>query len=622
MQFDHDRDSLFIDLTSETVLRSHAGDELPVPEPFEYVSGAVPPKGDDISCLLKEADTGSLVLPAALPLIAKSQTEPLVRSPIYGCDLTFSNELRRTHLLVVGLTGSGKNVRVMDNLRLSAIRDPNATVVSFSLKTADYGVIEEACKESNKPLHVVNLSNAWRSLGWNPLDTKDANKAFDVCRRVADSTKNPYSTDSEFWVQWIKTAFMGAYEAGYRSFPEIHSLFGLAYSDLLPLLKESGSVNLENLASFIENGSHNADTVLASIRAGMHVFHAENVSRIMSRDELKLDKLFAKPCCLHIEVPEAELESYLVLYQILARTVIDEAIGVAEESGRDACPVTVFFDDLPSLGNIISVARLLTLRSRNIGVVAGCQSLASLTHAYGQSSEAFLEAFSNKIVLPGCAQRDAEYFSHMSGEQVVAMPTLVDGPTQFLTRRALSATDIRSPSYEHYLLGKPATLFVGPISFQAYLQRSFELLSNRRIFHSAAQVTGKERLRKRRLGKKKVLAPNRKDAPNKKTVATNIQNWTENQIQDYMKGQREKLDWPNTTGSAKKWWETFEAENDHRRELVVRLMDELVNRDATIQEFFLSYVYSNTDNIQANLHYLDYARLKKKEESEKRRKAK
>ena len=50
----------------------------------------------------------------------------------------------------------------------------------------------------------------------------------------------------------------------------------------------------------------------------------------------------------------------------------------------------------------------------------------------------------------------------------------------------------------------------------------------------------------------------------------------------------------------------------------MRLAEELANRKATITEFFLAYVYSNTDNIQANLHYLDYTRLKKEEERKKR----
>jgi hypothetical protein len=48
------------------------------------------------------------------------------------------------------------------------------------------------------------------------------------------------------------------------------------------------------------------------------------------------------------------------------------------------------------------------------------------------------------------------------------------------------------------------------------------------------------------------------------------------------------------------------------------LAEELKNRKATITEFFLAYVYSNTDNIMANLHYLDYVRIKKEEERKKK----
>ena len=51
--------------------------------------------------------------------------------------------------------------------------------------------------------------------------------------------------------------------------------------------------------------------------------------------------------------------------------------------------------------------------------------------------------------------------------------------------------------------------------------------------------------------------------------------------------------------------------------MILPLAEELVAQKATVSEFFLSYVYSNTDNIQANLHYLDYSRLKKKESEKK-----
>jgi hypothetical protein len=63
----------------------------------------------------------------------------------------------------------------------------------------------------------------------------------------------------------------------------------------------------------------------------------------------------------------------------------------------------------------------------------------------------------------------------------------------------------------------------------------------------------------------------------------------------------------------------FEVENKARKGLVLRLIEELRARKANITEFFLAYVYSNTDNIQANLHFLDYSRLKKKDEERKRK---
>ena len=99
---------------------------------------------------------------------------------------------------------------------------------------------------------------------------------------------------------------------------------------------------------------------------------------------------------------------------------------------------------------------------------------------------------------------------------------------------------------------------------------------------------------------------------------SNTRAWTPEQIKTKLTDVRRQLDWDNTTGSAHKWWLAFEEENKNRLSLVLRLAEELLIRHATITEFFLAYVYSNTDNIQANLHYLDYTRLKKEEERKKR----
>ncbi len=101
---------------------------------------------------------------------------------------------------------------------------------------------------------------------------------------------------------------------------------------------------------------------------------------------------------------------------------------------------------------------------------------------------------------------------------------------------------------------------------------------------------------------------------------SDVRAWSEEEIWNELETLKVAvLNWNNTTGSARKWWEAFEDENRKRPALILRLAEELRNRKATITEFFLAYVYSNTDNIQANLHYLDYKKLKEEEERNSRK---
>jgi hypothetical protein len=101
---------------------------------------------------------------------------------------------------------------------------------------------------------------------------------------------------------------------------------------------------------------------------------------------------------------------------------------------------------------------------------------------------------------------------------------------------------------------------------------------------------------------------------------SNTRDWSDIQLKSRLEEiKREQLDWNNTTGSARSWWTKLEQDKQKRLDTVVRLAEELMVRKSTITEFFLAYVYSNTDDIMANLHYLDYTRIKKAEEEKKRR---
>ena len=67
------------------------------------------------------------------------------------------------------------------------------------------------------------------------------------------------------------------------------------------------------------------------------------------------------------------------------------------------------------------------------------------------------------------------------------------------------------------------------------------------------------------------------------------------EIHERLEEVKRAIGWGATTGAARRWWEAFEDENRHQLGVVLRLAEELAAREATISEFFISYVYSNTD---------------------------
>ena len=615
------------DPTSQALLQTNSGRENPQPEPFQHLCGTGHPQLRDLAGYLAPREPGAIQLQATIPLLNREPGNPLQRSAVYGVDLTLQNQERSTHMLVLGLTGSGKNARVIDPLRASAIADRRQTVVSFSLKSTDSGPVRELCRRAGRKLITLSLSNPARSICWNPLDTNDADAARDLIRRFADASRNPHSHDSEFWSQWVRCGLQGCWEHGLRSFPLILQFFSQPIKTVINQLQSHNNPSSARLADFLQGGSHNAETVMASILGALTSLLAQSALQVLGSNELDLHTFFRRPVCLHIEISEPQLETHRPLIQMLARCVIDALISAAEYCGAKRVPATVFFDDMPSLGYLLSVERLLTLRSRSVGIVAGVQSINSLELAYGPAFRSLLEAFAHKIVLPGCAQPDADYFSHASGETFVALPTFEGQQPSFATRPLLSPADIRNPACEHNLLGRPATLFFGPITFQAYLQRAFELPEYADVLRATRHITGHEKLRRKLPAipalenSSSTAAIGNTPSPGLPPGVTNTAGWSNSKLREHLEKTRDKIAWSETTGSARKWWLAFESENESRLPLVVRLAEELLSRKATVTEFFLAYVYSNTDNIQANLHYLDYTRLKKSEEALKKQKA-
>lgn len=91
------------------------------------------------------------------------------------------------------------------------------------------------------------------------------------------------------------------------------------------------------------------------------------------------------------------------------------------------------------------------------------------------------------------------------------------------------------------------------------------------------------------------------------TGITNTRGWTEEQITEALTIAEVRLGFdPESQESRHKWWSAFRSENLHRLGLVFRLAEEILIRGRNLEDFFLAYVYSNSDNILANLEFMDF----------------
>lgn len=610
-------------LFSESFLRSRSRSEVPDIQ-FDFVEGAVYPTAAQLSRVLvdegAEIEPGAAALRYCCPIVRLAGVQ--ARDVLYGRSIVLSNAERNTHFGIFGLTGTGKNTKVFDALLDHDLKDDHRICVVVALKPETYGLCQAHALKDGIPVYYFNANDNARSTELNILETGDPVEAENLICSFADQSVNPYSREVEFWRQNGTNYMLAGWHAGYRSFPSLFELFSHSPNEIADILGKCPHPTARAACSFLRSGSQNADTVLATIVGWLRIFQNPTVQSLTQRHELP-DDIFRRRCVIFVQCDESMLSSLRAVYNMLIQWLLQRAIKVADADLKapDRPSVSFYFDDLPAWGAIAGFAdKLATLRARRICVIAAIQSMAHLCTAYGpEGAETLAKSLVNKVIMPGADQTDAEYYARYTGEQTVAYPE--DGGAtlnrNILRRHALTSSDIRCPKWEHFLLGKPLTFILRDVVFQAYVPPLY--------LRPDAVETLAEAAANPMPPKRTVPLPASESGeltvPSTKTGFTDVRGWSEDRIWNKIAELKKQLDIQNATASAVRWWEAFERENKHRAELIVRLLDELMltfSPPCTITEFFLAYVYSNTDSISANIAFARYCRLKK--ENDHRRK--
>jgi len=582
--------------------------------------------------------------------------QPGARVPLtaeFDCTLCFSEEFRNRHMLFVARPGGGKTTRGILPILLSDIADKERTVVSFETKGNHHALIGHWTKKYRRAKPVVlNLSDPTRSVGWNPVrrgltQTEAHDIAYALCTAAE---RHNSSHDSLFWQNNAVKVTTGVLLAIARDPEETPCLARVR--EILEMSREAlmaWSERNKDIAqvgffrSFLSSGSHNAETCLADMCGRLTAFLDLNLCATTSVAEFDLAQLAAKPTVLIVEVNEAQIEKLRPVYNLLFNSVLSALVEAAdrEPDGRLQRPVSIIADEFASaIGRIPDLpVRLNTIRSRRISFVAAVQSLGQIRQVYGDGADAVMAAFNTRVFFPALELQDALYASALSGITTVEnrgyttfLPPEGSGMTPTVSgswsvspigRPLLLPGEISQPPV-HFALGAPATFFLADTPpFQAWLTPSYrlpEVVQALRLIAAGKPVV--RALRKKALTyKSRAVSPKTATLPNTgaRPGISETRGWSEERVRDRLEGvKKDAIEWEKTNGSARKWWLAFENENKTKPALVLRLAEELAVRKATITEFFLAYVYSNTNNIQANLSFLDYTRLKRAEEDRAR----
>ncbi|NRA95494.1 MAG: AAA family ATPase [Planctomycetes bacterium] len=100
---------------------------------------------------------------------------------------------------------------------------------------------------------------------------------------------------------------------------------------------------------------------------------------------------------------------------------------------------------------------------------------------------------------------------------------------------------------------------------------------------------------------------------------TDASDWSDDQVSHVLEDVKHQLGFKDLAPRAALWWKRLELRYKDRRRELLRVVEELLRREATLEEFFVACTYSGTANMMANLHYLDYYRLKRQEAGARRR---
>lgn len=549
---------------------------------------------------------------------------------------------RNRHILIIAKTGSGKTTKLVLPILYNDCLCRGRSTIVIDSKQEMWHKLSAMTRKYNPEKKVVlfNPLDTLRSLSWNILAKIETDTD---CKLIANSvimaTDEPSSKqDSPFFrnsaLQVLNSIMVGLMHDPNEilSMPRIHELISRGMHYLCDWL-EAHPDAIRTSKAFVElarSGSQNADTIMSELSMRLQAWDLLAIRSTTFHDEIDIQSIINDPTLFVIELRESELKMLRPLANVVVVELLRYLTKYAEECPGQTLPrpVGLVIDEFASsLGRLPDIhVKLNTLRSRNVSIVAAIQSIGQIKGNYGEDWESVLSGFSTKIFMPSLDYMDSEWASKESGTMTIRYRTSSKGHNRKITENfasrnlgsneQLQQRQVLTPGEIGRPQGNQATFFLPetPV-FQGHLTPFYKITDMRDRINEFNDPSKEIKLRSEPINYKEEPVPVQTQGTSNSAGNNSSHNTTTGDIDPFSeeeiwvaldKLKVEHLDWNNTTGDARKWWEAFEQENKLRAPLVLKVAQEIAERKATVTDFFLAYVYSNSDNIQATFAYLDY----------------
>ncbi len=555
-----------------------------------------------------ERNPHTTVFPGVFALIDDPDAE---RNRLLGpARLVLPEELQNRHWLWVGPPGTGKTSQGILPLTAGQIDDTSRSLVVFDPKGDQFELLRDLAVKAGRSARRVlrlNLTDPRGSIGWNPLRRGlSRTDALGIASTLVTASENGRSQDSPFWrnvsIELIVDILLGldgdAKET--LTLPRVLEIVNLPRAQLIEWMQSHG---VHKFGAFLESGSQNAETCLADTGMRLLALFDLDLCAVLSHDELQIADLFRRPTVLVVEMSEARIERLRPIFNMLVQQILDQAITVTESrpDARLPFPVSLVIDEFGSAIGAIPrfPVYLNTLRSRRVSITAAVQSLSQIRSLYGADAGAVLVGFSSKVFFPNCELDDAEVASRASGTMAVAVPA-PDGQTCWAVRRVFLPEEIARPR-PHPVLGRPVTMLIADeLVMQCYLPPHYR----QPRFRGALLRQQQRRRRTRRRTPLTYVPTAATGTPRRFTTTIGLPA----AVIALRLGEVEaKIDLGRASLSAQEYWTGLRAA--HRRSLgqVLRLAEEILAREATLEDFHRALRECGSQVPEVVLKYFDYA---------------